>query len=709
MKFLKSFSKTFFLALIFQLSPILAWSQQMAICGSTEYQDEIEQQNPQLKLDREASEIRLRNYIQAKSLRSNLIRIPVVVHLIGDIVVNQVTVSKVDEQIAILNEDFRKKAGTHGYGDGVDCNIEFFLATKDPNGYNTTGILPFPGNYQGYNNTSSSSQTIKNISHWPPQRYLNLYVADLCCSLGGFSTRPENLSGNPNADGVVIDPDHFGLTSGSYGLGRVCTHEVGHWLGLYHTFQKGTGNNEGPCLNSDCTVNGDLVCDTPPVWNFNNNNGANNNCVVGTNTCDSDSPDLPDLIHNYMDYTTDACRNMFTQGQLDRMNGILNNERFYANFEPWAPLCTEEKAYSDTGEPYTKTYCEPDGGENPPPPPVDDPPQPPQLCSGNGSLLNGFFINGKKDNIVTICINDDITIVNSTGIFCPATEVIQGGQKCRDTEDEAYFCYGTGCNCYYARLFIGVTLCDDNLIPAGEEYGKWQPFKEPTLVLSNELVSIPSFNLKNYLPSPYITFHSGQIYRIKIASTNYIGQWEEYTKYIRLDVVNQKDIYGATITQNIYANNITLTNSTVPQPIEVVASNSIRLLPNTNLKGGHYYIAPLNCSEISKSLQIPNLETTENSYEGVDDSSSIPANQLTNQDESIIIYPNPTDGNITIDLKQLTDISKITLTNNLGIDLLTKTVNEPITSLNLSEFPVGLYFIKIQLGEKVIIKKVVKR
>jgi hypothetical protein len=112
-------------------------------------------------------------------------------------------------------------------------------------------------------------------------------------------------------DGVVVRQNHFGDNVGTsvlsiYNLGRTTTHEVGHYLGLLHTFQ-------GGCINSNCNNQGDHVCDTPPVAQ------PNFSCIF-INSCHTDQPDLNDLIENYMDYTNDACMNIFTLGQTDRID-----------------------------------------------------------------------------------------------------------------------------------------------------------------------------------------------------------------------------------------------------------------------------------------------------------------------------------------------------------------------------------------------------
>ncbi|KAG9091949.1 hypothetical protein FS749_016125 [Ceratobasidium sp. UAMH 11750] len=129
---------------------------------------------------------------------------------------------------------------------------------------------------------------------------LNIYTIRLSESAGlyGYATFPYQYQGAPSADGVVLDYRVVpgGLFAG-YNTGRILTHEVGHWVGLYHTFEGGCG---GP---------GDYVDDTPPEAS------PASGCPAGRDTCAGGGLDP---IHNHMDYTIDACRTGFTNGQVYR-------------------------------------------------------------------------------------------------------------------------------------------------------------------------------------------------------------------------------------------------------------------------------------------------------------------------------------------------------------------------------------------------------
>ncbi|KAJ7496398.1 metalloprotease [Mycena latifolia] len=168
-------------------------------------------------------------------------------------------------------------------------------------------------NSDWFNNAgpSSSQQTaMKTALRQGGKGDLNVYTVGFTSGSGagllGYSTYPISYAGAPKDDGIVILYSSLpgGSTTG-YNLGRTLTHESGHWLGLYHTFQ-------GGCVSSGSAQGGDYVADTPSEAS-----GASG-CPTGRDTCTSATFPGADPIHNFMDYSTDACMNQFTLGQMAR-------------------------------------------------------------------------------------------------------------------------------------------------------------------------------------------------------------------------------------------------------------------------------------------------------------------------------------------------------------------------------------------------------
>lgn len=227
-----------------------------------------------------------------------LYRIPVVVHIFMNTSgAGAITDQMVQSQIDVLNEDFLAIPGTNG-GPGNDSQIEFFLATTDPQGNPTSGITRHTNN-DWYNDNGDYWNSVG----WDTNEYLNIYTNTAAGNLGyAYVPSGGGVVGHPQ-EGVRVLWSAFGRNAPigpPYNLGRTTTHEVGHYLGLYHTFQ-------GGCQGGPCHKRGDLICDT-------NKESQPNYDSCSRSTCNS-----PDPTTNYMDYSDDICMNEFTSDQLRRM------------------------------------------------------------------------------------------------------------------------------------------------------------------------------------------------------------------------------------------------------------------------------------------------------------------------------------------------------------------------------------------------------
>ena len=205
--------------------------------------------------------------------------------------------------------------------DVADCNIEFELASHNPNEQATDGITRTQTSEQSFKyipfaRTGPERNPVKfnqsgGTAAWPRNRYLNIWV----CNLKGWDGRTllghaSFPGGRAREDGVVVNYPYFGTTGTAtppYDGGRTVTHEVGHWLNLRHIW----GDDEG-CLNSDFVEN------TP------NQAGPNYQCPIHPSiTCSEGG----DMFMNYMDYVYEDCMMMFTAGQAARMNATLRGPR----------------------------------------------------------------------------------------------------------------------------------------------------------------------------------------------------------------------------------------------------------------------------------------------------------------------------------------------------------------------------------------------
>ena len=316
--------------LILTGSPARVWGQQR--CATDQHWLRSRNADPALARAADQWEANWAIQNQAPPQRRNVRKVPVVVHIIQSTNIVRISDARVQSQIDVLNEDYRRRNADTSLIPAVfqaisaDTEIEFCLATIDPGGCPTTGINRVVSPVHAIHNDNQEAQ-LKALIQWNPRMYLNMWVPEDITGLLGYATFPTALNFAPQLDGVVINGGFFGRGAGTppsvFDQGRTVTHEVGHWLGLFHTFQGGCAGTSP----SSCPTAGDGICDTPPTAN------ANFNCPPTQNTCIETPTDLEDQTMNYMDYGDDRCLYLFTQGQQARMYFYLDNLRS----QVWSP------------------------------------------------------------------------------------------------------------------------------------------------------------------------------------------------------------------------------------------------------------------------------------------------------------------------------------------------------------------------------------
>ncbi|OBX23655.1 MULTISPECIES: T9SS-dependent choice-of-anchor J family protein [Bizionia] len=249
--------------------------------------------------------------------RRAVVNIPIIFHVLSSAQgnVHDLSAAKIQAQIDQLNIDFNNLAGSTN-AIATSAEINFIPAAVDPDG----NILPEPGidRVYGYSGTISTGQlntTIKPATIWDRSMYANIWTANLGGGLLGYAQFPSNSTlpgmdpngGSPLTDGVVILSGSVGSvanpgTAAPYNLGRTLTHEMGHWIGLRHIW-------------GDSNCGNDFCADTPQSAS------SNGGCPANQTTCDGNR----DMVENYMDYTNDACMDIFTFDQVNRILTVIEN------------------------------------------------------------------------------------------------------------------------------------------------------------------------------------------------------------------------------------------------------------------------------------------------------------------------------------------------------------------------------------------------
>ncbi len=300
------------IAILFSLH---TFSQEIRNCGTNNRKDFYLQKHPESRAKQNKLEQNIQKWIKENTnTKTSAITIPVVVHVVYKNNLENISDAQIQSQIDVLNEDFRRlnQDASNTPFDflpyAADMQIEFCLA-KRYLGFPTNGIIRRQTNLAEFPLYSDSVffTNFGGSSAWNTNKYLNIWVCDIANNVLGWAQFPGG--GNTQTDGIVIDFERIGTigtVSQPYHKGRTTTHEVGHWLSLFHVW-------------GDNTCGDDFVSDTPEQEQ------ANYGCNIHPKPSCTNSGDM---FMNFMDYSDDYCMNIFTQEQKLRAMAVLNTSRF---------------------------------------------------------------------------------------------------------------------------------------------------------------------------------------------------------------------------------------------------------------------------------------------------------------------------------------------------------------------------------------------
>ena len=287
---------------------IYAQAQTKRSCGTMNVHERLMETSPEYRANQKMIDEHNHRFEVSGHKTQSVITIPVVVHVVYRTSTENVSDAQIQSQIDVLNADYRKlnaditKVPSAFASVAADCQIQFCLAKRDPNGAATNGITRTQTTKTAFSDDDQvKSSATGGKTPWNTAQYLNLWVCNLGSELLGYAQFP---GGPTTTDGVVVNYICFGTTGTAvapFNKGRTATHEVGHWLNLRHIWGDGT-----------CAT--DYVSDTPTQ------SAPNYACPTHPKVSCSNSGDM---FMNYMDYTDDACMYMFSSGQSTRMNAVL--------------------------------------------------------------------------------------------------------------------------------------------------------------------------------------------------------------------------------------------------------------------------------------------------------------------------------------------------------------------------------------------------
>ncbi len=307
------FCFTVFAALLLTISAVQAQQS----CTSQEYLQLELQRNPSLQAAiTQAEQLRNQQLFHQETISGTpdntanalpVIRIPVVIHVLYNKTEQNISEAQIRSQLDVLNTEFRKKhADTSRIPEAfrsfaADTYFEFVLATVNPKGYATSGIVrKATGTYSFGLDDKMKFTNSGGDDAWDAKRYLNIWVVNLSSGMIGYSSP---LGGPAEKDGVVISYTAFGTTGklmAPYTKGRTLVHEIGHWMGLRHIWGDQYCGNDG-VDDTPQQSQPTRGCPSAPVYS----------------NCNGSSTAV--MYNNYMDLTNDECLNMFTYGQRDLM------------------------------------------------------------------------------------------------------------------------------------------------------------------------------------------------------------------------------------------------------------------------------------------------------------------------------------------------------------------------------------------------------
>lgn len=671
---------------------LMSTAQTLKYCGSDEVSLDLFQSQPGLQTSMQMNRAELNRFTQQylahvahnRGAADSLYTIPVVFHVIHTYGAENISDEQIESGLKVLNWNFRKQNPDTATivaafkPIAADCEIQFKLAHRDPNGNCTNGINRIPSL-----SSIVGDHRVKDLVHWDPAKYLNIYVVRQIANLAGHCLMPDQAAAKPEWDGMVVSNDYIGdMGTSSHLKSVVLAHEAGHYLNLFHIW----GGNNVPNYyylpvgqSSNCAV-GDSVSDTPPTQ-------GNSNCNLTAASCGN----VVDNVQNAMDYS--YCNFMFTQGQRNRMRAALHSSMANRN-----NLISAQNLIA-TG--------------------VED-----------SSLCKALFESKQG----TVCAGDTIRFTDKS-LYFPTSWNWSFGDGSFATTQNPFHIYQDPGN-YYVKLTVtqkSVTITSDSVLIRVNGTGTYpfyvQRFEQLANFDATDLVrSTDNQNLTWQLSDSTQGYnsHKAAVVRPNDSTDAYTGRTVLYSPSVDLSatldpslnfkyaftrkMVNNFDQLEVFVSNNCGASWLSVGKKTGGDLISIattVDDKNWKPADSTQWKTFIYTIpAAYDVANFlfkieytnfrGNVLYIDNINVNEGEYTNIDDL----------QLREVVLYPNPTNNSFTTS----GDFEKLwmTITDLNGAVLVAQREIQSGTQHSIQDLAAGVYIVSLRSNKSIVHKRIVK-
>ena len=680
------------LLLLFLIGAQTTWAQNFN-CGHAQAQEALYQKHPELRQQQTEFDNYVREYIQnhyGEVSRSQQIIIPIVFHVIHDYGVENISDAQIIDQVAILNRDYNKlNADTSVVIPEfksiiANVGIEFRLAKLDPQGNCTNGIDRIASPLTHLGNDEAK------LNAWDRRKYLNVWtVKKMRDGVAGYAYKPQSVSGyNFPIDGIIILHDYIGsVGTGNAGRSRALTHEIGHWLNLSHPW----GDNNSP--GNACGDDG--IQDTPITKGW-------TNCPLPQNSAVCD-PLIKENYQNFMDYS--YCSFMFTEGQKQAMLAALSSDVSFRD-NLWS-----ETNLTATGVLNSTATCAPK---------ADFFGDAKFICVGTSVTYKDNSTNGiatswswsfPGGNPSSSTVKNPVIQYPTPGYYPVSLTATNANGTSSKTENNYVFVspLWSDHNSNYVESFESANLGGWFMLNPSNNAKKWQQVGDvgatgsSSLMLSgfyqgqgdaDELIS-PSYDLR-YLSNLSLSFkYIGATKALTLSDMR-----DSLTVYVSTDCGKSWSIPRLTVKRAALIKAGQTESFYKPSSADVWSTATVNL-------GAIYAVA-----NVRFKFKYTSGDLTNNFFlDDINVSGVLSVNENEMDNNKLSIYPNPMQDNATITIsventaKVTIDVLDITGRTVETVFVGTQKDKEFNYSLNASSLSSGIYFIRANINDKQVIKK----